>query len=73
MIHFCVHCKKFAVFRLSQGLCSRKRCQRQYELGPALRRLSPRSVGVGGSGGEGEEGRPDLSATATSESVAGVE
>ena len=41
---FACICKKFAVFRLSQGLCSRKRCQRRYELGPAPRRLGPRSV-----------------------------
>ena len=32
-----------------------------------------RSVGVGGRGGEGEEGQPDLSATNTGASVAGVE
>ena len=70
---FACICKKFAVFRLSQGLCSRKRCQRQYELGSAPRRLGPRSVGVGGRGGEGEEGRPDLSNTNTGASVAGVE
>ena len=37
------------------------------------RRLGPRSVGVGGRGGEGEEGRPDLSNTNTGASVAGVE
>ena len=55
-IFFACICKKFAVFCLSQGLCSRKRCQRQYELGAAPRRLGPRSVGVGGRGGEGEEG-----------------
>ena len=34
---------------------------------------APRSVGVGGRGGEGEEGRPDLSNTNTGASVAGVE
>ena len=32
-----------------------------------------RSVGVGGRGGEGEECRPDLSATNAGASVAGVE
>ena len=39
----------------------------------APRRLGPRSVGMGGRGGEGEEGRPDLSNTNTGASVAGVE
>ena len=37
MIYFACICKKFAVFCHSQGLCSRKRCQRQYEPGAAPR------------------------------------
>ena len=58
-------------FCLSQGLCSRKRCQRQYVLGLAPRPAVSRSVlvGVGGRGGGGEEGRPDLSTTNTGASV----
>ena len=74
---FACICKKFALFCLSQGLCSRKRCQRQYELGPAPRRLRPRPRGDqsvwAAAEGRGEEGRPDLSATNTGTLVAGVE
>ena len=43
---FACICKKFAVFRLSQGLCSRKRCQRQYELGPAPRRQEFKIISI---------------------------
>ena len=65
----CAFVKSLLFFASPQDLCSRKRCQRQYELGPAPRRLGPRSVGVGGRGGEGEEGRPDLSNINTGASV----
>ena len=62
MAHLCVHLQKVCCFFASHRASAVGNAARDStSWGPAPRRLGPRSVGVGGRGGEGEEGRPDLS------------